>query len=43
VDEAVEAECRGAPDQIVTGGGPIASFRWDDGNSIDIKNLVVLT
>jgi hypothetical protein len=34
-------ECRGARDQIVTWGGPIASFRWDDGNSIDIKNLSV--
>jgi hypothetical protein len=34
-------ECRGASDQIVTWGGPIASFRWDDGNSIDIKNLSV--
>jgi hypothetical protein len=34
-------ECGGAPDQIVTWGGPIASFRWDDGNSIDIKNLSV--
>jgi hypothetical protein len=34
-------ECNGEPDQIVTWGGPIASFRWDDGNSIDIKNLSV--
>lgn len=34
-------ECRGASDQIVTWGGPIAAFRWDDGNSIDIKNLSV--
>ncbi|MGH9984399.1 MAG: discoidin domain-containing protein, partial [Nitrososphaeraceae archaeon] len=34
-------ECGGAPDQIVTWGGPIAAFRWDDGNSIDIKNLSV--
>ena len=29
------------PDQIVTWGGPIASFRWDNGNSIDIQNLSV--
>ena len=34
-------ECNGDPDQIVTWGGPIAAFRWDDGNSIDIKNLSV--
>jgi hypothetical protein len=34
-------ECNGASDQIVTWGGPIASFRWDNGNSIDIKNLSV--
>jgi hypothetical protein len=33
------AECRGACDQIVTWGGPIAAFRWDDGNGIEIKNL----
>jgi hypothetical protein len=34
-------ECNGAPDQIITWGGPIATFRWDDGDSIDIKNLSV--
>lgn len=34
-------ECRGDPDRIVTWGGPLASFRWDDGDSIDIKNLSV--
>jgi len=34
-------ECRGNKDQIVTWGGPTATFRWDDGNSIDIKNLSV--
>jgi hypothetical protein len=34
-------ECNGANDQILTWGGPIAAFRWDDGNSIDIKNLSV--
>jgi hypothetical protein len=34
-------ECNGEPDQIITWGGPIASFRWDNGNSIDIKNLSV--
>jgi hypothetical protein len=34
-------ECNGAPDQIITWGGPIATFRWDDGTSIDIKNFSV--
>jgi hypothetical protein len=34
-------ECKGAADQIATWGGPTATFRWDDGNSIDIKNLSV--
>jgi hypothetical protein len=33
-------ECRGAPDQIITWGGPAAVFRWDNAN-IDIKNLSV--
>jgi Big-like domain-containing protein/tectonin-like protein len=33
-------ECRGAPDQIITWGGPVAAFRWDDA-IIDIKNLSV--
>jgi hypothetical protein len=35
------AECRGACDQIVTWGGPIAALRWDDGNGIEIKNLSI--
>ena len=35
------AECRGARDQMVKSGGPIAAFRWDDGNGIEIKNLSV--
>ena len=34
-------ECRGASDQIITWGGHDAVFRWDDGNSIDIKNLSI--
>jgi hypothetical protein len=33
-------ECKGAPDQIITWGGPAAVFRWDNAN-IDIKNLSV--
>jgi hypothetical protein len=33
-------ECKGAPDQIITWGGPVAAFRWDNAN-VDIKNLSV--
>ncbi|MFZ0555373.1 MAG: Ig-like domain-containing protein, partial [Nitrososphaeraceae archaeon] len=36
-----DGECKGASDQIITWGGPTATFRWDNGNSIDIKNLSV--
>ena len=34
-------ECNGAPDQIVTWGGPIATFRWDTATDVDFKNLSV--
>ena len=34
-------ECRGASDQIVTWGGPIATFRWDGATNVDIKNFSV--
>ena len=34
-------ECNGTSDQIITWGGPIATFRWDDGSSIDVQNLSV--
>ena len=33
--------CGGDPDQIITWGGPIATFRWDSATSVDIKNLSV--
>ena len=33
-------ECKGTPDQIITWGGPQATFRWDNAD-IDIKNLSV--
>ena len=34
-------ECGGEPDQIITWGGPMATFRWDGANDVDIKNLSV--
>jgi hypothetical protein len=29
------------PDQIITWGGPIATFRWDTATDVDFKNLSV--
>ncbi len=34
-------ECGGKPDQIITWGGPIASFRWDGATDVDIKKFSV--
>jgi hypothetical protein len=34
-------ECDGEPDQIITWGGPIATFRWDGATNVHIKNLSV--
>jgi len=34
-------ECGGAPDQVITWGGPIATFRWDGADDVDIKNFSV--
>jgi F5/8 type C domain/PKD domain len=34
-------ECGGAPDQIITWGGPIATFRWDSATNVSIKDLSV--
>jgi hypothetical protein len=33
--------CGGAPDQIISWGGPIATFRWDSATDVDFKNLSV--
>jgi hypothetical protein len=33
--------CGGAPDQIITWGGPIATFRWDSASDVDIKWMTV--
>jgi hypothetical protein len=49
VDENIDAggwgdegeECGGEPDQIITWGGPIATFRWDGASDVDIKNFSV--
>lgn len=35
------SECGGEPDQIITWGGPIASFRWDGATDVDIKKFSV--
>ena len=34
-------ECGGARDQIITWGGPVATFRWDNARDVDFKNLSV--
>ena len=34
-------ECNGKKDQIITWGGPIATFRWDDATDVDFKFLSV--
>jgi hypothetical protein len=33
--------CGGAPDQLITWGSPVATFRWDKTASVDFKNLSV--
>ena len=33
--------CGGDPDQIITWGGPIAQFRIDGANKVDVKNLSI--
>jgi hypothetical protein len=35
------AHCGGAPDQLITWGGPTATFRWDTATDVDFKNLSV--
>jgi hypothetical protein len=34
-------ECGGAPDQIISWGGPITTFRWDTATDVDFKYLSV--
>ena len=35
------SRCGGAPDQLITWGSPIVTFRWDDTASMDFRNLSV--
>ena len=34
-------ECSGRPDQIISWGGPLAVFRWDNADDVDIKDFSV--
>jgi hypothetical protein len=34
-------ECGGTPDQLISWGGPISTFRWDGTSNVDVKNLSV--
>ena len=34
-------ECGGAPDQLISWGGPMTTFRWDTATDVDFKNLSV--
>jgi hypothetical protein len=38
-DEGVH--CGGDQDQIITWGGPIATFRWDNASDVDFKHFSV--
>ena len=33
--------CGGEPDQLITWGSPVATFRWDDTANVDFRNLSV--
>jgi hypothetical protein len=33
--------CGGSPDQVITWGGPIAAFRWDNADNVDVKWLSI--
>ena len=34
-------ECGGAPDQIISWGGPIVTYRWDNSPDVDIRDFSV--
>ena len=34
-------DCGKEPDQIITWGGPVATFRWDNAPDVDFKNLSI--
>jgi hypothetical protein len=33
--------CEGEPDQLITWGGPVATFRWDEASDVDFKHFSV--
>jgi hypothetical protein len=33
--------CQGKPDQLITWGGPVATFRWDNAADVDFKHFSV--
>jgi hypothetical protein len=35
------SRCGGAPDQLITWGSPVVTFRWDDTANVDFRNLSV--
>ena len=41
MSDSGDTKCGGTPDQIITWGGPEATFRWDDATDVDIKYLSV--
>jgi hypothetical protein len=36
-----DEECGGEPDQIITWGGPIATFRWDGASDVDFSVMEI--
>ena len=37
----MDRTCGGRPDQIISWGGPLAAFRWDNADDVDIKDFSV--
>ena len=34
-------KCGGAPDQLITWGSPVATFRWDKTDNVHFRNLSI--
>ena len=32
-------ECGGAPDQLITWGGPVVTYRWNNSPDVDVRNF----